>query len=94
LTAVGSCEVVVLVPEVTLGWTASPTASVTGYQIFRSPDGVAYSLLATVSGRTTKAYVDTAVSSGTKYFYEARAIAPSGGASSAAASTTTPSLCL
>jgi putative nucleotidyltransferase with HDIG domain len=94
LTATGSCAVIVLVPEATLTWTASPTTSVTGYQILRSTNGTSYSVVTTVSGRTTTTYADTAVSGGTKYWYEVRASAPSGTATSNAASTTTPALCL
>jgi hypothetical protein len=86
--------VVVLIPEVSLAWTASPTVSVTGYQVLRSPNGSSYSVITTVSGRATTSYTDTAVSGGTKYWYEVRATAPSGTATSTAASATTPALCL
>jgi hypothetical protein len=86
--------VIILVPEVSLGWTASTTASVTGYQVLRSPDGSSYAVVTTVTGRGSTSYTDTGVSGGTKYWYEVRATAPSGTATSGAASATTPGLCL
>jgi hypothetical protein len=94
LSATGSCEIVVLVPEVTLSWTPSTTSSVTSYQVYRSTSGGAYSSLATVNGRTSSGYTDTAVNGGTTYSYEVHAVAPSGSTSTGPASVTTPGLCL
>jgi fibronectin type 3 domain-containing protein len=79
---------------VALSWTASPTASVTGYRILRSSGG-GYSQIGTVSGRTTTAYTDTSVSGlGSTYDYEVVAVAPSGTATSASAAGHTPTICL
>ncbi len=94
LSATGLCEIVVLVPEVTLSWTPSTTSTVTAYQVYRSTSGGAYSLLATVNGRASTGYSDTAVSSGTTYSYEVRSLAPSGSTSTGPVSATTPGFCL
>lgn len=51
--------------SVFLGWDLIPTA--TSYQIQRSPDGVTFTNLAT---SLTNAYLDTAVTIGTKYYYQ------------------------
>ncbi len=71
LTANGSCEVVVLVPEVTLAWSASTSPSVTSYQVLRSANGSSYSVIGTL-GKGTTTYGDTSVSGGTTYSYEIR----------------------
>jgi hypothetical protein len=97
LKASASCQVVVLLPEVTLTWTASPTARVTGYTILRSGSKTGtYSAIASVSGRTTVSYTDTTASGlGATYWYEVEAVA---GSSTSPATTpvsaTTGTLCL
>jgi len=93
LRASASCQL--FFSEVTLGWTASPTSTVTGYTILRgfSPD--ALSAIATVSGRTVTSYTDTgATVLGATYWYAVEALAPNGVATSGAVSATTPSLCV
>jgi hypothetical protein len=86
--------VIVLGPEVTLSWTASRSSFVTSYTIQRKSGGGAYSEVAEVSASTTT-YADTSVTGlGTTYTYEVQANAPGGTATSAAASATTPTLCL
>jgi len=50
--------------QILLSWNASPTA--TSYKIYRSTDGVTYTLYQTV---TTLSYLDTAVLIGSQYFY-------------------------
>jgi hypothetical protein len=97
LKATGGCQILVLGPDVSLSWTASPTSSVTGYLILRSGKKTGpYSSIATVSGRATVSYTDSSVSGlGATYWYEVEAVA--GGTSSPAtapASATTPGLCL
>jgi hypothetical protein len=88
------CQVVVLGPEVRLSWTASPSSFVTSYEILRKSGGSGYSVLAEVSASTTS-YADTSVTGlGTTYTYEVQADAPGGTATSAAASATTPALCV
>ena len=83
-----------LEPKVTLSWTASPSSFVTSYTILRKSGGGGYSEVAEVSGSTTS-YADTSVTGlGTTYTYEVQANAPGGTAASAAASTTTPTLCV
>lgn len=57
----------------------------TGYAIFRSTDGINFSPLANVTGRTNLTYADTAVSSATTYVYEVQA---TGGANASAVSKT------
>jgi hypothetical protein len=84
----------VLEPQVALSWTASPTASVTGYEILRSAGG-GYSEVASVSGRTTTSYTDRSVLGlGSTYSYEIVAVGPSGTATSTSASAETPAICL
>ena len=97
LAAAASCQALVLEPEVTLTWTASPTTRVTGYVVLRSSSrSGSYGTIASVSGRTTVTYVDTTANGlGTTYFYEVEATA--GGslsAPTAPVSATTGTLCL
>ena len=97
LSAVGGCQVLVLGPEITLTWTASATTRVTGYAILRATGKTStYSLVATVSGRATATYTDTAVSGlGKTYWYEIEALAGAASSSpSAPVSAATPGLCL
>ena len=95
LTATGGCTTLGLIgPEIKLTWTASPTTRVTGYEILRGPDPSSLSPLASVNGRTTVTYTDTAVSGvGTTYWYEVEAVAGGSTAASAAVSGKTI-LCL
>jgi hypothetical protein len=67
---------------------------VSGYQILRSTNGTSYSAIATVAGQTASTYADTTVAGGTKYFYEVRATAPGGVATSSSSSATTSALCV
>ncbi len=94
LKATGQCQVLVLDPEVTLSWTASPSSFVTSYSILRKSGSGSYSQVAQVSPSTTS-YDDTSVTGlGTSYTYEIKANAPGGTATSGSASATTPTLCL
>lgn len=94
LRANGGCQVLVIGPEMSLTWTASPTTRVTGYQIFRGPNQSSLSLIGSVSGRSTVTYTDTTVSGiGTTYWYEVKAVAGSSTAASSPASGKT-TLCL
>jgi hypothetical protein len=91
-----SCQALILLPKVTLTWTASPTLRVTGYRILRSTSATSgFVAIATVAGRTTSSYEDTTASGlGTKYWYEIEADASGATATSTSASATTPPLCL
>ncbi len=91
------CVAIILLPQVVLTWTASPTTRVTGYAILRSAKQASgYTQIATVSGRTSVTYTDTTASGlGTTYWYEVEATAAgSTSPPTAAASATTPTLCL
>ena len=95
LMATSDCQVVVLLPEVSLSWTASPTASVTGYVVLRGTSLNSLTHVGTVSGRTDTSYTDTSVSGlATTYWYEVEAVSGDSSAVSDPISVTTPSLCL
>lgn len=54
----------------TVGWTASTSPAVAGYSIYRSgTSGGPYTLLGTVTGRTTTSYHDSATDWSTTYYY-------------------------
>ena len=95
LGATSACQVLVG-PEVTLSWMASPTTRVSGYVILRSTDRTSsYSSVGSVSGRTTVSFTDTYVTGlGTTYWYEVEAVAGGSSATSSPASATTPTMCL
>jgi hypothetical protein len=96
LTATGQCHLLVVGPEITLSWTASPDPSVTSYTILRTAagGGGAFSVIATVSASTTS-YADTSASGlGATYTYKVDANNASGSAPSPPATGTTPALCL
>jgi hypothetical protein len=61
-----------------LNWTASsPTTGVTGYQIYKSTDGISYSLVGTVNGSATVTYSGsgtTSLTPSTTYFWRVVAI--------------------
>jgi hypothetical protein len=89
----GGCQVIIVGPELTVSWTASPSSFVTSYTVLRKSGG-GYATVTQVSATTTS-YADTSVSGiGATYTYEIQANAPGGTATSAAASGTTPTLCL
>jgi hypothetical protein len=84
----------VLVPEVELSWTASPSPFVTSYTILRKRGSGSYGVVAQVTAATAS-YADTTVSGfGTTYTYEIQANAPGGTATSTPVSVTTPVVCL
>lgn len=59
--------------EILISWDMSPGAD--SYEIQRSVDNVTYSLIATISGSPlATSYLDTAVVTGTQYFYKLRAL--------------------
>jgi HD-GYP domain-containing protein (c-di-GMP phosphodiesterase class II) len=95
LTATSDCQALVLLPEVSLSWTASPTASVTGYVVLRGPSVDSLTYAGTVSGRTNTSYIDTSVSGlSSTYWYEVEAVAGGSSAVGDPISVTTPSLCI
>lgn len=60
---------VALTNKVTLTWTASSSPLVSGYAILRSTTtGGPYSLIGTVSGRTTTTFTDTISTLATQYY--------------------------
>jgi len=74
--------------DVVLTWTASPTAGVVGYDIFRGISSGGETLYATdvatgCAPSTTCTYLDTGVASGTTYYYKVTAIASNGTTQSA-----------
>lgn len=94
LQATGTCQVLVIGPEASLTWIASPSSFVTSYSVMRRSGSGAFLQIAQVSSGTTS-YADTSLSGlGTSYTYEIVANAPGGRAASASASATTPALCL
>lgn len=62
---------------VTLSWTASTSAGVTGYNIYRSSTGAAgsFTLLSTTPATATT-YTDPVVTVGQTYTYQVTAVAP------------------
>jgi hypothetical protein len=90
----GGCQVIIVGPELTVSWRASPSSFVTSYTVLRKSGGGGYSTVTQVSATTTS-YADTSVSGlGSTYTYKIQANAPGGTATSTAASGTTPPLCL
>jgi fibronectin type 3 domain-containing protein len=60
--------------SVQLNWGASTTASVTGYNVYRSPSsGGGYVKITLVNGTS---YTDTGLTSGTPYYYVVTAVGP------------------
>ena len=95
LKATSDCRAIIALPEVLLTWVASPTASVTGYVIFRGLSVSSMSYWGAVSGRTTTAATDLTVRGfGTTYWYEVEAVTGGAFAVSGPASATTPARCI
>ena len=93
--ATPGCQALILIPDVALSWTASPTTRVTGYEILRGASKTSLSPIASVSPRTKVTYTDNSVSGfGTTYWYEIEAVAGGSTAASGPVSATTPTLCL
>jgi hypothetical protein len=53
-----TCSLLLGIGTVNLSWTATTSTFATGYAVYRSQNGGAYSLLANVGGRATTVYVD------------------------------------
>ena len=69
---------VALINTRALTWTATPDLYATGYDVLRSTtSGSGYTVIASVSGRTTTTHTDTTVAPLTTYFYVVRARAGS-----------------
>lgn len=95
LTATGGCTTSTpKLPRVSLSWTATTTSFATGYDVYRAIGAGTPLLLTTLSPRTVTSYVDTAVLVVTSYTYTVRTRFASWSKASAAASATTPALCL
>lgn len=94
LSATASCSLLIVGPQVALGWTATTSTYATGYTVERSTaSGGPYTVLASL-GASTTSYTDTSTSAGTTYWYVVVATYQSWSTPSAQASATTPSLCL
>ncbi len=63
--------------KVTLHWSDTDTLA-SGYTIYRSTDGINYTKLTTVTGASTKSYVDTALPAGGVGIYDVAANGPGG----------------
>ncbi len=66
---------------VDLNWTASTSNDVTGYNVYRAPDGVNWEKINTDVIAST-VYSDSAVADGSTYYYEVTAVDSSGNESS------------
>jgi hypothetical protein len=58
--------------QLTVSWTGAPEPNVNGYRLYRSSDGVTFSLIASLSA-STSSYVDAGLANGT-YWYEVQAV--------------------
>jgi len=57
--------------SIAVAWVPSPTTDIDGYKIYRSTNGVDYSLLVTLSGgQLVSSYVDTGLPASTLYYYK------------------------
>ena len=93
LTATAGC-VGLAAAKVTLGWTASASTFATGYDVYRAVGAGPSTFLASVSPRTTVAYVDTSVALLTSYTYTVKTRFASWSKASVTASATTAAVCL
>lgn len=93
LAAANRC--LLTVPSVALSWTATPSSFASGYRVYRrlSTDA-AFSLRATVSGRSTTSYSDSTVVGGSSYVYVVHAYYAGWSATTGSVSITVPLLCL
>ena len=92
LSATPGCLLVV--PRVTLSWTATTSVQATGYAVFRKTGAGGYSQIATVSGQAANTYLDTTVAIATTYTYYVQAYVGSWTADSSAAAASTAAVCL
>jgi hypothetical protein len=93
LTATAGC-VGLAAAKVTLGWTATASTFATGYDVYRAVGAGPSTFLASVSPRTTVAYVDTSVALLTSYTYTVKTRFASWSKASVTASATTAAVCL
>jgi len=97
LSAAAGCVAIVLIPRVTLTWTASPSTFTAGYDILRSTvSGGPYSQVGTASGGATTTFADSAsLGLNITYFYVIRARRTNWiSAQTTQVSVKTPLLCL
>ncbi|MDP8970306.1 MAG: hypothetical protein M3N52_07395 [Actinomycetota bacterium] len=89
--AIGTCVVATSV-SVDLSWLEPLDPMTNGYEVWRSTDGGAFELVATISGRTATSHVDATAQFSTTYAYKVRSTrSPWTGPDSNTASITTPS---
>ena len=97
LSGAAGCVAIVLIPRVTLTWTASPSPFTAGYDILRSTvSGGPYSQVGTASGGATTTFTDSAsLGLNITYFYVIRARRTNWlSAQTAQVSVKTPLVCL
>ena len=73
--------------QIDLSWTNVAGADATGFAVYRSTDGVNFTLLGTVGGTVTS-YTDGGVAAGTTYYYYVLTLLNSDGASAPSATVT------
>lgn len=86
---------VLLVPAVTVSWTATTSGFAAGYRVYRRPtSGGSFTLLGTASGASTTSYTDSTVVGGSSYVYVLHAYYASWTAPSNEASVSVPLVCV
>lgn len=76
------------VNQIYLNW--SPIRTANGYNVLRSSNGSAYTLLANLTETTLPQYADTSVANGTAYSYEIQAVNQTGTSTASASASATP----
>jgi hypothetical protein len=73
--------------QINLSWTNAAGSDATGFAVYRSTDGVNFTLLGTVDASVT-GYVDSGLAAGTTYYYYVRTLLNADGASNASNTAT------
>jgi len=96
LSATVDCQLIVLLPQVHLNWTATTSSFATGYQVFRSgSSGGPYSLVSTITGIATTSFLNTGLALGGTYYYVVKATKGNWtSANSSQIGVTAPAICL
>jgi len=96
LSATVDCQLIVLLPEVHLNWTATTSSFADGYQVFRSgSSGGPYSLVSTITGIATTSFLNTGLVLGGTYYYVVKATKGNWtSANSSQIGVTAPAICL
>lgn len=88
----GLAATVISTSRIDLAWTDAATTE-TEYRVYRSTDGVSYSLLATIAA-SSNSYSDTTITAGTTYYYKVAAYNVGGETLSSAVKANTLTLSL